>query len=54
MKILVFGASGTLGASIKTELESKGHHVTSASNSSSSSDIQTANGFEGIATLNKI
>ena len=51
MKILVFGASGTLGASIKTELESKGHHVTSASNSSSSSDIQTANGFEGIATL---
>jgi len=51
MKILVFGASGTLGAAIKTELESKGHHVTSASNSSSSSDIQTANGFEGIATL---
>lgn len=51
MKILVFGASGTLGAEIKTELESKGHHVTSASNSSSSSDIQTANGFEGIATL---
>jgi NAD(P)-dependent dehydrogenase (short-subunit alcohol dehydrogenase family) len=51
MKILVFGASGTLGAAIKTELESKGHHVTSASNSSTSSDIQTANGFEGIATL---
>jgi 3-oxoacyl-[acyl-carrier protein] reductase len=51
MKILVFGASGTIGAAIKKELESKGHHVTSASNSSSSSDIQTVNGFEGIATL---
>jgi 3-oxoacyl-[acyl-carrier protein] reductase len=51
MKILVFGASGTLGVAIKTELESKGHHVTSASNSSSSSDIQTVNGFEGITTL---
>jgi NAD(P)-dependent dehydrogenase (short-subunit alcohol dehydrogenase family) len=51
MKILVFGASGALGAAIKTELERKGHHVTSASNSSSSSDIQTVNGFEGIATL---
>jgi NAD(P)-dependent dehydrogenase (short-subunit alcohol dehydrogenase family) len=51
MKILVFGASGTLGKEIKTQLESKGHHVTSASNSSSGSDIQTANGFEGIAIL---
>ncbi len=51
MKILVFGASGAIGAAIKTELESKGHHVISASNSSSNSDIQTANGFEGIATL---
>ncbi len=51
MKILVFGASGTLGAAIKTELESKGHHVTSASNTSSSSEIQTVNGFEGIASL---
>ncbi len=51
MKILVFGATGALGTEIKTELESKGHQVTSASNSSSSSDIQTANGFEGIATL---
>lgn len=51
MKILVFGASGTLGAAIRAELESKGHHVTSASNSSSSCDVQTVDGFEGIATL---
>lgn len=51
MKILVFGASGTLGDAIKSELESKGHHVTSASNTSSSSEIQTVNGFEGIASL---
>jgi 3-oxoacyl-[acyl-carrier protein] reductase len=51
MEILVFGASGTLGAAIRAELESKGHHVASASNSSLSSDIQTANGFEGIETF---
>ncbi len=51
MKILVFGASGTLGTAIKKELKSKGHFVISASNSSSSSEIQTVNGFEGIATL---
>jgi 3-oxoacyl-[acyl-carrier protein] reductase len=51
MKILVFGASGTLGAAIRAELENKGHHVSSASNCSSSSDIQTVNGFEGIARL---
>jgi NAD(P)-dependent dehydrogenase (short-subunit alcohol dehydrogenase family) len=51
MKILVFGASGTLGAAIRAELESNGHQVITASNSSSNSDIQTVNGFEGIATL---
>lgn len=51
MKILVFGASGTLGVAIRTELENKGHHVTSASNSSLNSDVQLINGFDGIAAL---
>lgn len=51
MKILVFGASGTLGATIRTELESKGHYVVSASNKSARSDIQTINGLEGIGSL---
>ena len=51
MKILIFGASGTLGAAIRTELESKGHQVVSASNKSSGSDVQTINGFDGIADL---
>ncbi len=51
MNILVFGASGTLGAAIRTELESKGHYVVSASNKSVGSDVQTINGLEGIASL---
>ena len=51
MKILIFGASGTLGSTIRAELESKGHQVVSASNNSAGSDIQTINGFEGIASL---
>jgi len=51
MKILIFGASGALGTAIKTELESKGHHVISASNKSAGSDVRTINGFEGIARL---
>ncbi len=51
MNILVFGASGTLGAAIRTELESKGHFVVSASNKSLGSDVQTINGLEGIASL---
>jgi 3-oxoacyl-[acyl-carrier protein] reductase len=51
MKILVFGASGTLGVAIRTELEDKGHKVVAASNKSAGSDVQTANGLEGIASL---
>lgn len=51
MRILIFGASGTLGAAVKIELESKGHLVTSASNQSTESDVQTINGFDGLAGL---
>jgi 3-oxoacyl-[acyl-carrier protein] reductase len=51
VNILVFGGSGTLGAAIRTELESKGHFVVSASNKSVGSDLQTMNGMEGIAGL---
>lgn len=51
MKILIFGASGTLGIEIRAELESKGHQIVTASNKSAGSDIQTINGFEGIASL---
>jgi len=51
MKFLIFGASGTLGTTIRTELESRGHLVVSASNKSTISDVQTINGFEGIASL---
>jgi len=51
MKILVFGASGTLGVAIRTELEDKGHKVVAASNKSAGSDVQTINGLEEIASL---
>jgi nucleoside-diphosphate-sugar epimerase len=51
MRVLIFGASGTLGSAISKELSAKGIVVTNVSNSSISSDIQTINGFEPLKNL---
>ena len=51
MRVLVFGASGTIGSAISKELSAKGIVVTNVSNSSISSDIQTINGFEPLKNL---
>jgi NAD(P)-dependent dehydrogenase (short-subunit alcohol dehydrogenase family) len=51
MRVLVFGASGTIGSAISKELTAKGIVVTNVSNSSISSDIQTINGFEPLKNL---
>jgi NAD(P)-dependent dehydrogenase (short-subunit alcohol dehydrogenase family) len=51
MRVLVFGASGTIGSAISKELSAKGIVVTNVSNTSISSDIQTLNGFESLKNL---
>ena len=51
MRTLVFGGSGTIGTAISEELFSRGIIVTSASNISTSTDIQTINGFDSLLNL---
>jgi NAD(P)-dependent dehydrogenase (short-subunit alcohol dehydrogenase family) len=51
MRVLVFGGSGTIGTAILEELSSRGIIVTSASNKSTSTDIQTINGFDSLLNL---
>ena len=51
MRTLVFGGSGTIGTAISEELSSRGIIVTSASNISTSTDIQTINGFDSLLNL---
>ena len=51
MRALVFGGSGTIGTAISEELSSRGIIVTSASNKSTSTDIQTVNGFDSLLNL---
>jgi 3-oxoacyl-[acyl-carrier protein] reductase len=51
MKVLVFGASGTIGTAISEELSTNGIVVTSVSNKSTSTDIQTINGFDTLLNL---
>ena len=51
MRTLVFGGSGTIGTAISEELSSRGIIVTSASNKSTSTDIQTVNGFDSLLNL---
>lgn len=51
MRALVFGGSGTIGTAISEELSSRGILVTSASNKSTSTDIQTIDGFDSLLNL---
>jgi NAD(P)-dependent dehydrogenase (short-subunit alcohol dehydrogenase family) len=51
MRTLIFGGSGTIGTAISEELFSRGIIVTSASNISTSTDIQTINGFDSLLNL---
>jgi NAD(P)-dependent dehydrogenase (short-subunit alcohol dehydrogenase family) len=51
MRVLVFGASGTIGSAISEELSTNGIVVTSVSNKSTSTDIQTINGFDSLLNL---
>ena len=51
MRTLVFGGSGTIGTAISEELSSRGIIVTSVSNISTSTDIQTINGFDSLLNL---
>jgi NAD(P)-dependent dehydrogenase (short-subunit alcohol dehydrogenase family) len=51
MRALVFGGSGTIGTAISEELSTRGIIVTSASNKSTSTDIQTINGFDSLLNL---
>ena len=51
MRALVFGGSGTIGTAISEELSSRAIIVTTASNKSTSTDIQTINGFDSLLNL---
>ena len=51
MRVLVFGGSGTIGSAISEELSTNGIIVTSVSNKSTSTDIQTINGFDSLLNL---
>jgi NAD(P)-dependent dehydrogenase (short-subunit alcohol dehydrogenase family) len=51
MRVLIFGASGTIGTAISDELSKNGIVVTRASNISTTTDIQTGNGFDSILNL---
>lgn len=51
MRVLVFGGSGAIGSKVSEELFNRGILVTTASNSSLQTDIQTLNGFEPLLNL---
>ena len=51
MRALVFGGSGPIGTAISEELSSRAIIVTTASNKSTSTDIQTINGFDSLLNL---
>lgn len=51
MNTLVFGASGTIGTAVTTQLKQNGNTVVTVSNTSETTDFQMADGLESISKL---